>query len=179
MIQKVTVASLRQALCEQFINVNKFNAIIVLIDPQRASIVDAYYRNLKINNCIVYFYDTCDKDVLFHPTIDIVDRADDFINLLHSKSEDINLLVHCYAGKCRSAAVALMAILRLYNFNEELALQHLFQIRKKAFPNASILELIDLKYKTCLEKTFYNFIVKNKITYFRDNRYLLKMKSFE
>jgi len=179
MIQKITVTSMKQALNESYIHENKFDAVLVLIDPQRASIIDSYYSNIKIANCLLYFYDTCDKEVSFHPTMDIVDRVDSFINLLHKKNENINLLVHCYAGKCRSAAIALMPILHLCNFNEELAVQYLFSIREKAFPNASVLELIDLKYKTQLEKVFYNFVYKNKITYFRDNRYLLKMKSFE
>ena len=164
MIANVTVCNLHQMLQTEFIESNNIDSVLSIIDPQRAGVIEAYHTHLKNKKIVtksIYFYDVCDKDCRLSPSFECVVKCYNFLKDLHLDNKHHNLLIHCYAGRCRSTAIALIA-LYLKTGNELDSINELYKIRSKASPNALILEYIDQLLNTQFENYVYQFLFKNK-----------------
>lgn len=177
MIKQLFVSNVHVGVDTLFLSRKKISSIITVIDPQRAAFIELFHKQLpSINTSRFYFYDVAEPECSKAPELSTVHAIIKTILDLHEAPEEHNCLIHCYAGRQRSTAVAYIALAFKHDFNYKLALDELFLIRKKAFPNAYILELADKILNTQLEKNFYNHIYTKKIVRKYNNHYINYIK---
>lgn len=177
MIDQVNVLNLHKSVDTLLLKEKKINSIITVIDPQRAAFIEAFHRQLlQIDTSRFYFYDVSDTECSRPPCVSIISSIIDKLLSLHKSTTNYNCLIHCYAGRQRSTAVAYIALAIKNNFNYFKSLDELYQIRRKAFPNNLILELADSVLDTQLEKHFYDYIYKKRIVRKYDNHYIKYIK---
>lgn len=101
---------------------------------------------------ILTFWDIEDETAQDGPSEDVLRRAFDF---LHAH-EDETVIIHCNAGKARSAAIALAWM--AYNNGVTDAVDQLKAIRPQAAPNLAVIRLADkmLKFDGELTKAVEN-----------------------
>lgn len=177
MIKQLFVSNVHAGVDTLFLSKKEINSIITVIDPQRAAFVELFHKQIPdINTSRFYFYDVSEPECPKAPELNTIHAILKTILDLHKSSKEYNCLIHCYAGRQRSTAIAYIALAFKHDFNYKMALDELFLIRKKAFPNAYILELADKILYTQLEKNFYNYIYTKKIVRKYNNHYINYIK---
>jgi predicted protein tyrosine phosphatase len=134
----VVVASLSQARKHK----RRFEAVITLEDPAcRPSLKLRFYRKPAPAHLVLAFEDVDDDTIGVRvATRALVEQALAFARE-HVASP---LLIHCFHGVGRSAAMALAIIAdRMGPGNEQLALERLLAIRPEATPNLVVVNLAD------------------------------------
>ncbi len=173
MIKKVQVTNLHKSLDSTYLYSEKFTNILSVIDPQRAPLLEIYHKQLNnITTDRFYFYDVTDTNCIKAPTYDCISEIVNRLLNIHSESNDNICLIHCYAGRQRSTALAYIALAIKNNFNYEQSLDELYTIRPKAFPNSLILELADQILNSKFEENFYNYVYNKSIIRQYDNHYI-------
>ena len=134
---------------------NTHNAWVSIVDPEDYEVVhtnrEANERENPMNRCnffAAYFYDVEEAEVklthMMGPDEESVGHLVNFLRGIADSPREYDVLIHCYAGACRSTAAGFI-LLRLCGRDNPTALKELLEITPFAWPNTLILKLADEK----------------------------------
>ena len=137
-IPRIYIGSIGAALNKYQLIENQVTHILTAADSLPPPYPDSFvYKNIDIRDDI-----SCNILRVFEEAIEFIDQA------LDSGGK---VLVHCFAGKSRSAAICCAYLIRRQNMNLEQALRQLKESRPCVMPNPGFLFQLQL-----FEKSFLN-----------------------
>ena len=134
----IYIGSIGAALNKSLLLENQVTHILTVADNLPPSYPESFeYKNLDVRDDI-----SCNILGVFQEAIEFIDQSLD----LGGK-----VLVHCFAGKSRSAAICCAYLIKKQNMNLEQALSHLKDARPCIMPNPGFLFQLQL-----FEKSSFN-----------------------
>lgn len=107
---------------------------LVDVDGPRPVFGDSDTHHLEV-------FDDVDRE-MFGYTPPRIEQIDNILKFTANFQDGEKILVHCHAGRCRSTAIALLALVQ-HGMSEEEAMQEILKQRPKAWPNMLIVKLGD------------------------------------
>lgn len=137
----ITVKSAAEALPE--IQQRRYDYGVTLLGVEHAS--EHCPKPFHDGHCLSVFDDVIavtpkkDGGVWIPPTID---QIEDVLAFSERFSESDRILIHCWAGKSRSPAIAI-GILMHHGWSYERAFSHVLAVRPEMIPNRLIINMLD------------------------------------